>query len=45
MKSFLELVKQLPTGKRAIVVAAIVIIILTWLGVCLILTTYPALSQ
>ena len=44
MKSLTQLLKQLPTGKKTVVVALIVVIILTWLGVCAILATYPALS-
>ena len=40
-----RLIKQLPAGKRAVVVALVVIIVLTWIGVCAILATYPAFTQ
>jgi len=42
MNALLELIKQFPAGKRAVVVALIVIMVLTWLAVCAILASYPA---
>jgi hypothetical protein len=45
MNRLFQLVKQLPGGKRAIVVILVVIIVLTWLAVCAILTSYPALQR
>lgn len=44
MNSLVQLIKQLPVGRRAAVVALLVIIMLTWVGVCAILATYPAFS-
>ena len=44
MRSLVQAIRQLPAGKRAIIVAAILIIVLTWLGVCAILATYPIFS-
>ena len=45
MRRFLQLIQQLSPGKRATILTVIAIIILTWLGVCAILATYPVFSQ
>ena len=44
MNSLFQLIKQLPAGKRALMLILIVVILLTWVGVCAILSTYPAVS-
>lgn len=44
MNSLVQLIKQLPAAKRALILILLVVIILTWVGVCAILSTYPAVS-
>ena len=45
MRRFLQLIQRLSPGRRAAILIVVAIIILTWLGVCAILATYPVFSQ